>query len=227
MNVEEQFRWIIELLNRYEIPYWLDSGTLLGVIREGKLLEHDKDIDLSMWAEHERKLRRVLPAVRGAGYKVVVSSYKGMSYKYVFKFTGKTKLFKISIHLFRKVDGYAWCPQERTVKRRHYSGNMARQLFRLSKALVIYVYKRHFARHISYSSGVWKVFHDIMVWWIPLPYFEKIILLTEKNTFIPEKYQDYLEFRYGNWRVSDENWSYWHNEKLALKRVPPEVLLKI
>jgi|SRR5690554_203197 len=227
MNVEEQFRWIVELLNRYEVPYWLDSGTLLGVIRDGKLLAHDKDIDLSMWVEDEKKLRRVVPAVRKDGYKVVVSAYKGMSYKYVFKLTGKTELFKISIHLFRKTDGYAWCPQERPVKRRYYSGNLARQLFRLSKAFVIYGYKKHFARRISYNLRVWKLFHDIGTWWIPLSYFEKIIPLPEKNTFIPEKYRDYLEFRYGNWRVPDKNWSYWRNEKLAFKRVHPEVLLGI
>ena len=29
--------------------FWLDSGTLLGVIREGKMLKNDLDIDLGLW----------------------------------------------------------------------------------------------------------------------------------------------------------------------------------
>ncbi|TNG88932.1 capZB protein, partial [Pasteurellaceae bacterium USgator41] len=36
-------------LNKNNIPFFLISGTLLGCIREGKLLSHDKDIDIGVW----------------------------------------------------------------------------------------------------------------------------------------------------------------------------------
>ena len=40
-------------LKESEIPFYLDCGTLLGCIREGKILSHDTDVDvtihLSMW----------------------------------------------------------------------------------------------------------------------------------------------------------------------------------
>lgn len=35
-------------LDTFQIPFFLISGTLLGVIREGKLLEHDYDIDIGI-----------------------------------------------------------------------------------------------------------------------------------------------------------------------------------
>jgi len=44
---------VVDILDKNNIPYYLDCGTLLGVIRENNLMEKDTDIDitihLSMW----------------------------------------------------------------------------------------------------------------------------------------------------------------------------------
>lgn len=40
-----------ETLKQSNIPMFLVSGTLLGCIREGKLLGHDKDIDVGIWSD--------------------------------------------------------------------------------------------------------------------------------------------------------------------------------
>ncbi|MFZ7343574.1 tetratricopeptide repeat protein [Avibacterium volantium] len=37
--------------DKYNIPFFLISGTLLGCIRENKLLSHDKDIDVGVWSD--------------------------------------------------------------------------------------------------------------------------------------------------------------------------------
>ena len=39
-------RQIKEVLNKHNIEFWLDCGTLLGAVREGKFLEWEHDIDL-------------------------------------------------------------------------------------------------------------------------------------------------------------------------------------
>ena len=36
------------ILKKNNIPFWLDSGTLLGVVREGKSLEWHKNIDIAV-----------------------------------------------------------------------------------------------------------------------------------------------------------------------------------
>ncbi|MCL7710660.1 hypothetical protein [Actinobacillus pleuropneumoniae] len=41
-----------KVLDHKKIPFFLISGTLLGCIREGKLLGHDKDIDVGVWDEY-------------------------------------------------------------------------------------------------------------------------------------------------------------------------------
>lgn len=44
-----------KLFDQKQIEFFLISGTLLGCVREGKLLGHDKDIDLGVWEMHTVK----------------------------------------------------------------------------------------------------------------------------------------------------------------------------
>lgn len=54
------------------IDMFLVSGTLLGYIREGRLLSHDKDVDVGVWDEVGRSA--VLAAVRRTGLFYVLAS---------------------------------------------------------------------------------------------------------------------------------------------------------
>ncbi|MCC7795117.1 LicD family protein, partial [Escherichia coli] len=40
-----------KILDANKIQFFLVSGTLLGCIRDKKLLKHDKDIDIGVWSE--------------------------------------------------------------------------------------------------------------------------------------------------------------------------------
>ena len=40
---------VAAILGRHRISFWLDSGTLLAAVRDGKLIPWDNDIDLGMW----------------------------------------------------------------------------------------------------------------------------------------------------------------------------------
>ncbi len=69
------FRAVKATFEALRIPYWLDQGTLLGVIREGGLLGTDHDLDLGMWEEDYRKRRReILGKLRHRGR--FVEAYK-------------------------------------------------------------------------------------------------------------------------------------------------------
>jgi phosphorylcholine metabolism protein LicD len=67
---------VTRILMRNEIPYILEAGTLLGVIRENRLLPWDNDIDLTVTKLQENKLLSVLNKFRWLGYKVSVKRYK-------------------------------------------------------------------------------------------------------------------------------------------------------
>ncbi|NQV13824.1 LicD family protein [bacterium] len=52
-----------EILEDLGIHYWLDFGTLLGLIRENKLIDWDKDMDLSIRYESDEKMERMIKAL--------------------------------------------------------------------------------------------------------------------------------------------------------------------
>ena len=56
----EALRQVKEVLDNYDVEYWLDYGTLLGAVRDGKIIPWDNDIDLGMWKKNKEKLPYVL-----------------------------------------------------------------------------------------------------------------------------------------------------------------------
>ena len=50
---------IIRILKENKIKYWIGQGTLLGIIREGKLIDWDHDIDICLWPEEIEKIKIV------------------------------------------------------------------------------------------------------------------------------------------------------------------------
>ena len=54
-SIDKNFLSIIEILKKNKLKYWLGQGTLLGIIREGNLIDWDHDIDICMWPEEIEK----------------------------------------------------------------------------------------------------------------------------------------------------------------------------
>ncbi len=46
-KIRELLKFVIPILNDFEIEYWIDCGTLLGIIREEDILKWDDDGDIS------------------------------------------------------------------------------------------------------------------------------------------------------------------------------------
>jgi len=51
---------VTDLLDKHNIEYWLEGGTLLGIIRENRLLPWDNDMDISIKEEYSEKLFSVI-----------------------------------------------------------------------------------------------------------------------------------------------------------------------
>ena len=59
-KLEELLDNTSRLLNDNKVIFWLDAGTLLGVIREGNFIKHDTDMDISIYKEDKDKLHNLL-----------------------------------------------------------------------------------------------------------------------------------------------------------------------
>ena len=76
-SLKSQFIEIIDLLNKREVPYFVDCGALLGIVRDGDLLPWDNDTDLAVNAEDEAKLTAVVDEIRSLGWHCKFSKKYG------------------------------------------------------------------------------------------------------------------------------------------------------
>jgi len=221
--INSQLDWIIKLLEDNNIKYWVDGGTLLGLKREKKILTNDNDIDISMWAEEEILIKKLLPVIKGVGYKIFIRSYFGLNFKY--KFISKREKLMIDINIFRKYSDYAWCPQPHGIINRHNTQRIIPLIYKAvnlvrRKLLKIYPWK------VIYSNFPWNLINHMGCWWIPYKYYKNIENDKELAINIPHEWNEYLTYRYGNWRVPCNKWVFWTDDHSLRHDFPKKLLEK-
>jgi hypothetical protein len=72
--VLKNLREVKEVFDEFSIKYWLDYGTLLGAVRDGKIIEWDSDIDLGMWDNDRGKVLLATPELKRRKFDVELNS---------------------------------------------------------------------------------------------------------------------------------------------------------
>ncbi len=67
---------VCKLLDNHNIPYVLEAGTLLGIIRENRLLPWDNDVDLTISAVDAEKLKQIKHLFWKMGYRSKLRNHK-------------------------------------------------------------------------------------------------------------------------------------------------------
>ncbi len=67
---------VCRILDENRIPYIVDLGTLLGIIREGRLLPWDNDVDLTVSEAHLERLLKIRYKFWLAGYRTRIRTTK-------------------------------------------------------------------------------------------------------------------------------------------------------
>jgi len=98
-------RDVKHVLDKYNLIYWLDHGTLLGAMRDKKLIPWDDEIDLGTYADKFPKIKDFCMEINKKGY---FSEYAHDRIKIRNK-DWKTGYFIIDLHLYRSVNEYYVC----------------------------------------------------------------------------------------------------------------------
>ncbi len=218
-------RWVLDLLNGQRVPYWLNSGTLLGLMREGKLLEHDQDIDISLWARHESGLQALLPHFKKAGYRLLSADYQGLRFQYYFSPGKGAGRRGIDINLFRRCGEHAWCPEYYfRIQPGGASGEKRRDGSGALRGILRFFWRKYISlvpMRVSISSWPWRSLVNRATWWIPAVYFDKLEFNRELGAFIPADWKGYLSLRYGDWTVPRREWVF-HRDDGGLLALSPD-----
>jgi lipopolysaccharide cholinephosphotransferase len=60
-----------DFFNTYNIPYFIDCGTLLGAVRHGGLIPWDDDLDLCIFEKDEQNFLKLFPILQNFGYSII------------------------------------------------------------------------------------------------------------------------------------------------------------
>ena len=66
--IDSNFKSTIEILNKNKIDYWICHGTLLGIVRDNKLIPWDNDVDIAFF-ENKIDKNNLLNLFLKAGFK--------------------------------------------------------------------------------------------------------------------------------------------------------------
>ncbi len=218
---EKDYLFVPHILQENQVPYCMDSGVLLGLMRDGQLFDNEKDVDLQMWIEHEGKLRELIPVFQASGCRVTRWLYRGLVYQYRILHPQK---IPVHIMIFRRYGEWAWCPAGKALGNPFRRKN-PRRLYRLFSRARTYLRNR-MLQSTDVSRWPWRVQRALGTWWIPAEYFERVQYHPDLEIFIPEQWDQYLQYRYGDWRTPVNSWNFWRDDG-GLSHLPPEELVDL
>lgn len=190
-TIEKARRTLIDItdfLDSNNIPYHLDAGTLLGIIRDGDILPWDHDLDISISLEYANDFNKIKNKLILKGYRVtsrISTVEKGPVKK------GNFRIFKVK-------------PLWKSILK-----NVIPSLGENSIILDVFVISAD--KDHAYWQAMKKLFK------VDKKYFTSSETIAYRNRMlkIPIHASDYLTERYGNWKVPVKEWNTGRDDKSA------------
>jgi len=239
--IEKQLGFVIKILEKVECAYWIDSGTLLSIVREGKLFERDNDIDIGMWDSEVDKIQALIDEFIKKGYRIEKYFYKDKLFsikcipikkerkRRIKKFTGRGNCYKeareIDICFYSRGGDFALNPQKHFLKNDFSFVSLKYYWFGIKK-IFLYLYKSlNKITVINVDKNPWKSVMNTGTWKVPEKFFKATSKENEFGLNFPEKLYEYLSYRYGNWKKPKEDWYYPRDDR-CFYDIPPEEMLE-
>lgn len=224
MLQSSMLQWISNFQHEMGNTVWLDSGTLLGLVRDQRILAWDKDIDLGMWDQDLKTFKSIIKNSKLFD-ETTKFQYKNYASE-VYHISINNNSWKIPVHInvYRKSHDHAYCAQGHS-KINTYRG-MKKKLLKVVRK----VFTKFFTDRYTWNN-TWLInkTYDVYTWWIPQCYFCKLtdIQVHDMDFIVPHYYKEYLQARYGDWLVPNDHWNYWEDDNCIVQLPPEKVLCQI
>lgn len=213
---------IKKVLDDHGMIWWLDSGSLLGMIRDGKFLKQDKDIDIGILnTKNEENIQKMISDFASMGFRIVRFQKNGFMFKCKL-IPNKKNNFKYTLDIQFYIcygDKYV-CPQMVQKKNLSIIQKIVVKYIQLKKCNANDIKCSTFRTSLNYflcnllsekdysinfSKKIQNMYNSYL-WSVPVEYLNDFFCVNNFNVF--KKVEKYLEYRYGNWKVPVLNWSY-------------------
>jgi len=225
-NNFDKLVYITNLLEKYNIEYWIDSGTLLGIMRDGKLLPNDKDIDISIWEEGLSKIDPFLKEVANSDYTITKNAYRGNVFLYsLIPNNNYDNQIIIDLKIFAKSGSMIYCPSVVYREIKYKQGTLPYRLVVLVNKLIYRMrLNKHIQQYLREDRFPLSIVYRVATWYAPSEYFKSFIRHPEYSFYIPEKWREYLVFRYGDWKKPVKKWDHRTDDGGYANKTPNELL---
>lgn len=208
---------ITSLFKKRDITHWVDSGSLLGLYRDGCLIQTDNDIDLSIVLSQDDDIELISSLQNLNIGTFFIKKYKSKIHK-IKIFRGR-KQRSVDISIFREKSDRLLMP---VLRLESISYNLGQNNYRKAGTLLfiksLIEIKKKFNSHIDYSNRQYQsILKSGEYWEYPK---EQILPVNYKNQYklaFPRNTERYLKFRYGDWEVPIRNWQSEQSDNAFLK----------
>ena len=226
---------ITSIFDKIEVKYWLMYGALLGMVREGKLISWDHDIDLGIWEEDLEKIAQNIEKFHNKGFSVhftesghVSFNRKPIYISVMFYRKNKETAYRSSftilereialkkgfyqhslIELTRALKYLRWiftAPKYIGDPPKHIPMQIQKGLLSLSKKLHPYIRKKI----RKFIENIMKIGCVYYMERLPVEFFNNLKEIQFYNIYInaPVESRKYLEWEFGDgWETPDPNYT--------------------
>jgi len=231
MDEEEAIKVLTQvkrILDKYGVEYWLDCGTLLGAVRDGKFIPWDSDIDLGTWDNQISRLYNTSKELRDNGLKVGIWEWEGrVSISgencgidfYLYHLVDDKAITKWLIHGYKKnimgqILDYLHriiSEQRCVIENSHMPAFVTKILYKIVSRLPSHLRER-------LARIIWLLYKKtgcVVYLSIPSHYFKNlsVIKFYGMEFKVPAETEKYLAYRYGeNWRVPKKDYIHYEED---------------
>lgn len=180
---------VVDFLESERIDYWLEGGTLLGIVRDHDLLPWDHDIDLSIPAKDAEKFAKNIRKIKMKGYRVT------------------RKKMKKNIGAFN-------AGQYRVFKVKSFIPSILKFFFSIAhKHMVV---ADIFIKACDDKYAYWQAMEKIMR--VDKKYYSSFetVEYLGRQLRVPSEHKAYLTEKYGDWSTPIKEWNCGADEKTVV-----------